>query len=125
MKQIFALLVGFVVWLAILFVIDSLMMLTMSMSRTAVAPMALTATIGSIGGTIYAAAAAGKVAPQMSARVFHIALFSIAFLIFAPIAFFGRDPSEGWARPLVFLFCSTLPILQGLRSSKNKILKGA
>jgi len=63
--------------------------------------------------------AAAKIAPDWSAQTFHWTMFIAAFVLIAVVIAFGRDPADGWARPVVYLFCCTLPILQGLRGRKE------
>lgn len=122
MRKFAAVAVGLVVWLVFLLLAEVAIPLLAGISQTSLMTNALTAFAGSVLGTIFAAMAAGKIAPEWSAQTFHSALFCVALVLLGAVVLLGRDPAEGWSRALVFLSCSTLPILQGLRGQRGRPL---
>ncbi len=122
MRKFAAVAVGLVVWLVVLLVAEVASPFLFDIAQTTLVANALTAFVGSVAGTIFAAEAAQKIAPEWSAYAFHWILFSVALALLGTIVLLGRDPAEGWARPLVTLACSTLPILQGLRGQRGRQL---
>lgn len=122
MRQFGAVAVGLVIWLLCVMIAEVVIPLVAGLSQTSLVTTALTSFIGAVVGSIFAAMAAGKIAPAWSARAFHFVLFFVALTLLGAVVLMGRDPAEGWSRALVFLSCSTLPILQGLRGQGGRPL---